>query len=367
MEPKIKKEEEIEETIRAEEVEEIMERMPKSLIKWGSGAVVILILILIGLSAIIQYPDTISGAAMLTTKKPPVAVISNNTGIIDKLFVSNNESVEAETILAILKNRTDYNIVLWIDSLIFSYPTTERSETVVSDSIPATILDYDFWINQESKFGQLGELTYSFSGFLSSLREFKTANTQLISIEAALQVKEKGEKELYEKAWFAVMQLERLKTSVLLWKDKYLLKAPIEGKVSFQYPRVANQELHAGEEFCKIISGDKQVMCKVLIPPEGSAKATPGQKVRIVLASYPENEFGFIEGTVKTVSATPLTNEAGNNFIVTVNVPQPLLTSVKKEIDYLPEMQASAEIITEKRTILGRITDVLVSYWKKSE
>lgn len=362
----IKNEEEIENTIRSDEVEEIMENMPQRLIKWGSGAVVFLILILIGLSAIIQYPDTINGAALLTTKKPPIGIASKNTGIIEKIFVTDKAEVKAESILAVLKSRTDYNTVLWMDSLIFSSKvagTTSQGKSIF-DSIPTNIMDYGFWIAHQNKFNQLGDITFTFSSFLSSLRDFDAANTKNISIETALQGN--AEKKICDKAWEAIMQLERVKAAILLWKERYLLTSPTDGKVSFQTPRIENQELKTGEEFCKIISTDKEIICKILIPIEGSAKVAPGQKVRIVLASYPENEFGFLEGEVQKISSIPLTTENSDNFVVTVHVQQPLISSIKKEIHYLPEMQASAEIITEKKTILTRITDILANYWRKS-
>ena len=69
---------------------------------------------------------------------------------------------------------------------------------------------------------------------------------------------------------------------------------------------------------------------------------------------------------MQKISSIPLTTENSDNFVVTVHVQQPLISSIKKEIHYLPEMQASAEIITEKKTILTRITDILANYWRKS-
>jgi len=43
--------------------------------------------------------------------------------------------------------------------------------------------------------------------------------------------------------------------------------------------------------------------------------------------------------------------------VVTVSIPNPITTSLKKEISALPEMQATVEIITEKKSILKRLTD----------
>lgn len=363
METKNTKEEEIEHTIRAEEVQDIMERMPKKLIKWGSGAVVLLILILFGLSAIIQYPDTIKGTALLTTKQPPIAITAKTQGIIERLFVTDKSEVKAENTLAIIKNRTDYATVFWLDSVIHLQETDSTSS---NNTLPGSSLDYNFWLKEQNRFDKLGELTYAFSGFLSSLKEFHTSNIKHLSIESVL--KGNGDKKLYDKAWTVLRQLERLKAAIVSWKEKYLLKSPTDGIVSFHTPRVENQELKIGDEFCKIISNDKEIICKILIPLEGAAKVISGQKVRLVLTSYPENEFGFIEGVVKTVSVTPvLLSEAKYNYVVTVNVPQPLITSTKKEISYIPEMQGTAEIITEKKTILNRITGVLINYWSDNK
>ncbi len=360
--------EDIENSIRSEEVHEIMQRMPRKMIKWGSGGIVFLILVVISLSTIIQYPDTISGSALLTTKKPPISIISRNGGIIERIYVEDKIKVQTDEPLAVLKNRTDYLIVFWIDSILNmqkGLAIVTKNNSLLYDSVAPDALNYDFWLEYKHRFDHLGELTLPFSSYINALKNFREINEEKIPLSKVLNGN--GNNKLYDRAWLIITQLERLKNAIATWKDRNLLKAPTSGMVSFQTSRIASQELKVGEEFCKILSDDDEVICQIIIPIAGAAKIKQGQKVRVVLTSYPENEFGFIEAIVMSMSVVPTVNETQSNYIITAKVPNPLITSTNKEISYLPEMQGTAEIITQKKTIFARLTDVFVNYWKKSK
>ncbi len=348
---------EIEDNIHSEEIEEIMERMPRKFIKWGSGAIVILILILVVLSTIIEYPDTIEGSVLLTTKNPPVSVVAGSSGTIEKLFVQDKSQVQDNEPLAILESRVDYKSVFLIDSIL-NNTGSFRSEG-------SNILNYPFWMEQETKIEDLGSLTYSFSNFLRSLKAFYLENKKHLPLEDVLS--NADDKELYDKAWSVITARESLQTSISLWKDRYLLKSITAGTVSFQTFWSENQVINSRDEFCKIVSDNKNILCKVQIPIDGSAKVKPNQKVRIVLPSYPENEYGFLEGEVQTISEVPFASPAGSFYLVSVGIKIPLTTSMKKQIAYLPEMRGTAEIITEKKTIMDRLTESFLSHWRKSQ
>ena len=80
-----------------------------------------------------------------------------------------------------------------------------------------------------------------------------------------------------------------------------------------------------------------------------------GQKVNIRLQNFPENEYGILRGTVKNISLVPVqTGEAAANYSVEISLSNGLITTYKKELPYLSDMQGQADIITEDISLLER-------------
>ena len=86
-----------------------------------------------------------------------------------------------------------------------------------------------------------------------------------------------------------------------------------------------------------------------------SGKVKTGQKVNIRLQNFPENEYGILRGTVKNISLTP--TEAGGMvyYSVEITLNDGLITTYKKELPYLSDMQGQADIITEDISFLERL------------
>jgi multidrug resistance efflux pump len=199
--------------------------------------------------------------------------------------------------------------------------------------------------------------------FQLNIKNNKLQNFQLKGQVSQLQ--QTYQKELNDKNIQLITQKEQLKAAIIVWKEKYLLKANVAGKVSFQNFWSENQTLKMGDEFCKIVSENKHIICKVLVPQIGSAKLKIGQKARLILFNYPENEFGFIDGKVERISLVPVVTEKEIDYAIDISLPSPIITSLKKEIKFMPEMQGTIEIITERKSILVRLTDSWLNYLRK--
>jgi hypothetical protein len=199
--------------------------------------------------------------------------------------------------------------------------------------------------------------------FQLNIKNNKLQNFQLKGQVSQLQ--QSYQKELNDKNIQLITQKEQLKAAIIVWKEKYLLKSSVAGKVSFQNFWSENQTLKSGDEFCKIVSENKNIICKVLVPQAGSAKLKIGQKARLVLFNYPENEFGFIFGNVDRISLVPIVTDKEIAYAIDITLPSPIITSLKKEVKFMPEMQGSVEIITERKSILMRLTDSWLNYLRK--
>ncbi|PIE86820.1 MAG: HlyD family secretion protein [Bacteroidetes bacterium] len=105
----MEREEDIE--LRSEEVEEILTRPPRWMIRWGSVVVLLLLLLVLVFSYFIKYPDLVSTQIVITTQTPPEKLIARSSGRIEKIFVQNQEVVEPGTPLAVIANTAAYEDV----------------------------------------------------------------------------------------------------------------------------------------------------------------------------------------------------------------------------------------------------------------
>ena len=71
-------------------------------------------------------------------------------------------------------------------------------------------------------------------------------------------------------------------------------------------------------------------------------------------------EFGFIKGTVKSISLIP-NNE---NYIVEVEMPQDMKTNYDIPLKFSQEMKGSAEIITDDLRLIQRFLNPVKSLLK---
>jgi len=145
---------------------------------------------------------------------------------------------------------------------------------------------------------------------------------------------------------------ESLSSDLSLWKQNYLIQAPIDGIVSLHSFWSQDQVISHGEEFCTVIPNTPQPRIgKMIIPVENAGKAQVGQKVLVQLESYPSNEYGMLRGEVTAISLVPRDRQ----YAVEVVFPEGMLTTYQYEIPLRQELTGHAEIITQDIRLFQRI------------
>ncbi|MDR2407692.1 MAG: HlyD family secretion protein [Bacteroidales bacterium] len=149
--------------------------------------------------------------------------------------------------------------------------------------------------------------------------------------------------------------LSQLKTEIQAWELNYVLSAPIDGKITFTNYWIENQNVVSGSEIFTIVPENGfTVIGKAMLPVARSGKVEVGQKVNIRLENFPENEYGILRGIVQNISLVPVQQCETAYYILEIVLPDKLLTTYKKELPYLPNMQGRADIITEDISLLER-------------
>lgn len=161
--------------------------------------------------------------------------------------------------------------------------------------------------------------------------------------------------------------IAQLLSEIQTWELNYALITPVDGRVTFTSYWVENQNVTAGETvFTVIPDNNEQIIGKAQMPLTRSGKVKTGQKVNIRLANFPDNEYGLIRGIVKNISMVPVKDaQRADYYTVEIELPEGLKTSYRKELPYLPEMQAQADIVTEDISLLERFFMPLRKIWSE--
>lgn len=153
------------------------------------------------------------------------------------------------------------------------------------------------------------------------------------------------------------------------WRQRYLFRAPFNGKVQFLDFWRNNQFVQTGEPVFTVVPEHDQPIGHVVLPAFGAGKVETGQEAIVKLDDYPFMEYGSITGYVETIS---LTTNAVNvqqgeieTYLVTVRFPNQLETNYGGKLEFRHELKGTAEIVTHDRRLIQRFFDNLRYIMKK--
>lgn len=184
---------------------------------------------------------------------------------------------------------------------------------------------------------------------------------ELQSQISELNLEEQQSKETLETA--VVQAFEKLETDLQGWKQSYYVTSPIEGLVSFSKIWSDDQYVQQGQVVMSVIPNSEEVMGIVSMPVRGSGKVQEGQKVNIKLENYPYNEYGMVIGKIENISLVP----QDNLYQIRISLPDGLLSTYNKNLDFKQEMQGLAEIVTEDRRLIERVFNQLRNILDKAK
>ncbi len=159
-------------------------------------------------------------------------------------------------------------------------------------------------------------------------------------------------------------EVEKLVGEITIWEQTYLMVAPMGGEVALTKAWSEQMQVEAGTEVMTIVpkDGAGNIIAKAILQSNRSGKVKEQMPVNIRLDGYPYQEFGVLNG--KIVRIAPVPSDQG--YEVEIAVPADLVTSYEKAIPFRQEMQGTARIITEERSLLQRVLDKILTAFKVS-
>lgn len=193
------------------------------------------------------------------------------------------------------------------------------------------------------------------SKYLSKAMTMPQISATITTNESGQHEKQKEilqlENEIAQQKGIFAQALNTLKAQLDEWKNKYMLVAPIAGKVAFANLLQENQQLQLGQTICFINPENSSYFAQVIIPQSNFGKVALGQNVLLKFPAYPSTEYGAVKGKVAFISHIP-TDSGG--YLAKIILPEGLETNYKKQIQFRDGLVAQAEIITKDMRLLQR-------------
>jgi hypothetical protein len=380
------------------------------------------------LASIFSFNEVIVGSVIITSKNPPVQILSKKTGKISSINYQSGDSITEGAILAMIEN-----------------PASEKDIAYLKDKLPATIstlnsidaLNAEFPSqlnlgNTIQPFYNVFLSTYQKLILESSLREgiilqmhlkdqlsnqnlsLKNKREELLLAKQSLNILEanfKRHQNLLSRGVISQLDLEKVENEflnekrqyyfqeqqlnqiildknsieknqhlvknsdlknisiqgaeliqdrqdllneILEWEEGFLLKSPIEGRLSYNDVWGQFQNVKSGEVVFTIVPYDRQnLIGKCNIPIRNSGKIREDQKVFLKLENFPYREWGTVKASVGSISQVPRTGE-DPGYVVYLNIDD-LNTSYGKTLEFNQELMGTAEILLEEVTVLERL------------
>lgn len=104
--------------LRSEEVQEILGRPPRWIVRAGITVIFVVVAGLFVGSYFIKYPDVLTATITVTTENLPASVMAKATGKIDSVLVTEKDTVAQGAVLAVIDNPADWQDVMRLNQML---------------------------------------------------------------------------------------------------------------------------------------------------------------------------------------------------------------------------------------------------------
>lgn len=417
---------------RSEELQEIVGELPGGLVRWGITGIFFVLSLVVALSFVVRYPQSVTGQAVLTTARPPLRVTAASSGEVSRMLVRDGQAVAPGASLAVLRSPADAGDVERLGRLLDRFEPALRSGDSGGGEWPAVLA--------------LGDVQPAYAAFLVALSQHRASRTdpyfaakastleaqiaehqeqrralqegveltrgEMAVSERALERSremqrrgllavsdvEKAEAELLQKrqgisdrrnalvsssiqaAGYqgALLDLQRerrdrelhlrlalasafdaVRAALRGWEEKYVLKAPVGGHVSFIRPLSEGQFVAASEPVLAVVPQGPPTTATVMLANSGAGRVRTGQRVVLRLDAYPAAEFGALEGRVRQVSLVAdrerVDGDREPRYMVGVDFSQGLVTTQGRRLAPRQELQGTADVVTDELRVIDRL------------
>jgi HlyD family secretion protein len=199
---------------------------------------------------------------------------------------------------------------------------------------------------------------------LAKVMPLQNMEATIIQNQSAQTAKQKEilelDKLIAEQKNIFLQAIQTMQSVIEDWQKKYILSSPTAGKIRFAGFWQEKQLIALNQTLFFIENENTDYFGEMNILQANFGKVKVGQKVLLKFAGYPFQEFGLVEGKIDFIAEIP---QKDSIFLAKVSLPNGLETNYLRKIIYKPNLQASAEIITQNRRLLEVFLQELRKIW----
>jgi multidrug resistance efflux pump len=401
------------------QIDSMLGNPPTWLMRFGVWAIAGFVSLLLLGSWLIRYPDIVEAKVVLTTERPSIRLFPKVNGLVQHLFVKQGDTIKQGQLLAVLENTANWQHVLQLETYLKNHTFTiipnNLNVGMLQNSyanFTKNLKDYQYFMTQSEKWDKIKhleqqiqhiqelndqlqkqkntqlavfqlisknsnrqnqlyqdgvisefDLEKSTTAFLDKKAQIEAIETQFVqntmqleqNQAQMLQIQHSDSKENNAKTLVLTEDAQRLIAEIDIWKQTYLLIAPIAGKVSLSKIWAAQQTVVTTEEFLAIVpsSTTDTIIAKAEISDATSGKIKKGLPVYIRLDAFPAQEFGTLSGVIENIAAVP----QHDTYSIQIALPKQLKTNYQKTIPFRPEMKGLVKIVTQERRLIEHLLD----------
>ena len=143
------------------------------------------------------------------------------------------------------------------------------------------------------------------------------------------------------------------------WCLEHLVTAQIDGQLTLSSDLTRYRQVMADEVVAYILPSlsKSNRFIRAMVPGIGIGKIEVGNPVSIKVDGFPHKEFGTIPGYIESISLLPKKDEDGNQvYEIIVPLPNEILkTNYDKSVPFKPNTAVQLDVITARKSVLGRV------------
>ncbi|RZK43390.1 MAG: secretion protein HlyD [Pedobacter sp.] len=148
-----------------------------------------------------------------------------------------------------------------------------------------------------------------------------------------------------------IQALNAMQTETSAWIKKYVVLAPLAGKVGYAGIIQESQNVFENQQLFIVNPGSVNFFGEVHIPQYNMGKIKLGQRTLVKLRSFPFEEYGIIDGKISYISDVAFRDSV---FVAKIDFLKIEQKNIENPIVLKQGMVADAEIITQKSSLLQR-------------
>ena len=219
------------------------------------------------------------------------------------------------------------------------------------------------------------------------LGDLNSANQQLISLEQSLELLEEERlilEPLVDNKVKLRINLIRLLQRISTAQSEYQatldqipnlqdklkrtsVRAPMDGIINRILNNTTGGVVQPASPILEIIPLNDELIIEVEVSPTDIAYVIKGQKAIVQLSAFDFAVYGSLEGEVLNVSPDTVTKDDGSTwYVCLVSIPADGITSMSRELQLLPGMQATVNIVSGSKTILSYLMQPVTNIKNKA-